>query len=345
MWRIRSNRKSLVENRTMRMGGWLLVLAIFGAGAVLSPPVFAADKQLTFMSGGAKGSWYRYLTAMSECMRKNSDINVTVVPTSGGMEAFRKLQGGKADVGFTFQTVAFPAWQGKGSWKGKKHRELRAVGFGISSSIFHFVVLKSSGIKKLADLSGKKFSPCPIGTTCYASVGSFLKHIGLYKKIRVSNLSHGEQVSYLKDGKIDGYALQGGLPNPSVTEAALSRPVRLISVDQGVDFSGFLKEFPGFEPTTIPKGTYKGVDYDVSTMGLSGLLVANKNTSPDLIYEMTKTIWGKSCVGYLTKNNRGLAGLKSANPTEGLVIPLHPGAARYWKEKGIKNMAPAEGSM
>ena len=55
MWRIRSNRKSLVENRTMRMGGWLLVLAIFGAGAVLSPPVFAADKQLTFMSGGAKG--------------------------------------------------------------------------------------------------------------------------------------------------------------------------------------------------------------------------------------------------------------------------------------------------
>ena len=60
---------------------------------------------------------------------------------------------------------------------------------------------------------------------------------------------------------------------------------------------------------------------------------------------MTKTIWGKSCVDYLTKNNRGLAGLKSANPTEGLVIPLHPGAARYWKEKGIKNMAPAEGSM
>jgi TRAP transporter TAXI family solute receptor len=261
------------------------------------------------------------------------------------MEAFRKLQEGKADVGFTFQTVAFPAWDGKGSWKGKKHRELRAVGFASSSSIFHFVVLKSSGIKKLADLSGKKFSPCPIGTTCYASVGSFLKHIGLYKKLRISNLSHGEQVSYLKDGKIDGYALQGGLPNPSVTEAALTRPVRLLSVDQGVDFSGFLKEFPGFEPTTIPKGTYKGVDYDVSTMGLSGILVANKNTSPDLIYQMTKTIWGKSCVGYLTKNNRGLAALKRANPTDGLVIPVHPGAARYWKEKGIKNMAPAEGSM
>ena len=216
---------------------------------------------------------------------------------------------------------------GEGKLEGKEAQGncARSVS-GISSSIFHFVVLKSSGIKKLADLSGKKFSPCPIGTTCYASVGSFLKHIGLYKKIRVSNLSHGEQVSYLKDGKIDGYALQGGLPNPSVTEAALSRPVRLISVDQGVDFSGFLKEFPGFEPTTIPKGTYKGVDYDVSTMGLSGLLVANKNTSPDLIYEMTKTIWGKSCVDYLTKNNRGLAGLKSANPTEGLVIPLSSGS-------------------
>ena len=120
MWRNRSNRKSFVENRTVRMGGWLLVLAIFGAGAVLSSPVFAADKQLTFMSGGAKGSWYRYLTAMSECMRKNSDINVTVVPTSGGMEAFRKLQEGKADVGFTFQTVAFPALGREGKLEGKE---------------------------------------------------------------------------------------------------------------------------------------------------------------------------------------------------------------------------------
>ena len=63
-------------------------------------------------------------------------------------------------------------------------------------------------------MSGKKFSPCPIGTTCYASVGSFLKHIGLYKKIRVSNLSHGEQVSYLKDGKIDGYAPSGRSSEP-----------------------------------------------------------------------------------------------------------------------------------
>ena len=107
MWRNRSNGKRLAHNRTVRTGGWLLVLAIFGFVAVLSTPVFAMDKQLTFMSGGAKGSWYRYLTAMSECMRKNSDIKVTVVPTSGGMEAFRKLQAGKADVGFTFQTVAF----------------------------------------------------------------------------------------------------------------------------------------------------------------------------------------------------------------------------------------------
>lgn len=95
--------------RTIRSCSGMLAGAAALAITALMPSTASAELQVSFIGGGAKGAWTRALTAMSECLRQNSDIRATVTPTQGGMDAFGKLQADKGDFGFTYQSVLFPA--------------------------------------------------------------------------------------------------------------------------------------------------------------------------------------------------------------------------------------------
>lgn len=309
-----------------------LVCLVSALVLTVTPGRALADTQVTFMSGGAKGSWFRQLTAMSECLRQHSDINATVVPTQGGMDAFGKLQAGKADLGFTYQSVLYPAWKGTGRFDGKPLRDLRLVGVAERTAQAHWVVKPE--IKSVNDLVGKRFAPGPVGTVTREVLTGFLAQLGILDQIDVANVSHGEMVSYLKDGKIDGWALLGGLPNPATTEAAVSGNVRLLDIGKEIDSSGFLKTNPFFVKAEIPAGTYPNIDYPVTTFAQNGVLVANAGVSDDLVYEITKVLWSDACVDYLSSNVSALSQMKS-DPLVGAVMPLHPGAMRYWNEKGL----------
>jgi len=313
--------------------GLLAGAAILGL-TVLVPLSAAAETQVSFIGGGAKGAWTRALTAMSECLRQNSDIKATVTPTQGGMDAFGKLQADKGDFGFTYQSVLFPAWDGSGRFKGKTYQNLRVVGVAERLAVTHWVVSKSSGIKSLADIKGKKFAPGPIGTVTRGIVTSFLEAAGLGGKFDVANVSSSEMNSYLKDGKLDGWAWIGGVPTPAATEIAVSGRARFIDIGKELDSTGFLKKNPFFVKVTIPAGSYPGIDYPTTSFGQNGVFVAQKTVSDDVVYKVAKALWSDKCVSYLSKNLKSLAAMKDS-PLSGIAFPLHPGAAKLWKEKGL----------
>lgn len=298
------------------------------------PSGAAADLQVSFIGGGAKGAWTRALTAMSECLRQNSSIKATVTPTQGGMDAFRKLQADRGDFGFTYQSVLFPAWEGKGRFKGKNMKNLRVVGVAERMAVAHWVVSKDSGIRSVADIKGKKFAPGPVGTVTRGIVTSFLEKIGLMGTFDVANVSSSEMNAYVKDGKLDGWAWIGGVPVPAATEIAVSGRVRFIDIGPELESSGFLKSNPFFVKTTIPAGSYPGIDYPVTSFGQNGVLVAQKTVSDDVVYKVAKALWSSTCVDYLASNQKSLVAMKDS-PLAGIAFPLHPGAAKLWREKGM----------
>ena len=302
--------------------------------AALVPLTAAAQMQVSFIGGGAKGAWTRALTAMSECLRQNSDINATVTPTQGGMDAFGKLQAGKGDFGFTYQSVLFPAWDGSGLFKGKKYQNLRVVGVAERLAVAHWVVSKKSGIKTIADIKGKKFAPGPIGTVTRGIVTSFLEAAGVYGHFNVANVSSSEMNSYLKDGKLDGWAWIGGVPTPAATEIAVSGRVRFLDIGKELDSTGFLKKNPFFVKVTTPAGSYPGIDYPTTSFGQNGVFVAQKTVSDDVVYKVSKVLWSTKCVDYLSNNLKSLVAMKDS-PLDGVAFPLHPGAIKLWKEKGL----------
>lgn len=319
-----------------------------GAGLVIGTAALAAGvasaEEVSFIGGGAKGAWTRALTAMSECLRQNSDIRATVTPTQGGMDAFMKVQTGRGQFTFNYQSVITAAWHGKAPFK-KELRNMLAVGSAERLAIAHFVVSKRSGIKTLADMSGKTIAAGPVGSVSRDIVGSFLKKVGVFSKIEMANVSSSEMNAFLKDGKIDGWIWLGGVPTPAATEAAASGDAVFLDVGKELESSGFLKESPFFRKVRQPAGSYPNIDYAWTSFGQNGILIAHKDVPEDVVYNVTKTLWSDTCVNYLTKNLKSLSAMKDS-PVSSLAFPLHPGAAKLWKEKGLNvSQVPALGSM
>jgi uncharacterized protein len=311
---------------------WLAVLTAAGVHQIAS--VSAAELQVAFTGGGAEGAWTRNLTAMSECLRQHSDIRATVTPTQGGMDNFVKLNAGRGEFGFSYQNVLIDAWRGEGDFKGKPMRALRIVGVAERQAVLHWVVSKSSGIKTLADLKGKRFAPGPVGTVSRAIVTNFLEKAGVLKDINVANISSSEMNAYLRDGKLDGWAWIGSVPISPATEALAAKFGDHLDVGRELDASGFLAANPFFAKATIPTDAYPNMDKPITTFGLNGVLIANKDVSEETVYRVAKVLWDSACVDYLTKAQRSLEVMKDS-PLNGVVFPLHPGAAKLWREKGL----------
>jgi TRAP transporter TAXI family solute receptor len=271
---------------------------------------------------------------MSECLRQNGDINATVTPTQGGMDSFVKLNGGRGEFGFSYQNVLVDAWKGQGAFKGKPMRDLRVVGVAERQAVLHWVVSKSSGIKSIADLKGKRFAPGPIGTVSRAIVTSFLEATGVMKDIKATNVSSSEMNSYLRDGKLDGWGWMGSVPISAATEASVAEFGTLLDVEKEMEASGFLSKHPFFSKVTISTKAYPNMEKPVTSFGLNGVFIVNKDVPDEKVYRVTKALWSDACIGYLSKAQRSLSAMKES-PLKGVVFPLHPGAAKLWQEKGL----------
>ncbi|MEZ5810577.1 MAG: TAXI family TRAP transporter solute-binding subunit [Rhizobiaceae bacterium] len=316
-------------------GGRVCAAALLSATCIIgSPAQGLADDQIIFQAGNAKGTWYRGLSALSECVRTGTDFNATVLPSQGGLEAHMRLQE-KGDIGFQFQSDLYPAWFGKGAYEGRQMQNLRAIGVAESPNYLQFVVSKDADIDSLADIEGKRFSPGPLAGTTVAMVMDLLSREKISEKFDRVNLTHSDMMNYIKDGKIDGFVLTSSLPSPALTEVSLSGDVKLLDIGEDVERTGFLEDYPFLSLANVPAGTYPNIDADVKTLSLSALLVANKNLPDETVYEITKVLYSDKCVQQAIGSHPGLKRMGEKNPLEGVIIPLHPGAKRYWEEIGL----------
>jgi hypothetical protein len=255
-----------------------------------------------------------------------------------------KVQTGRGQFTFNYQSVITAAWHGRAPFK-KELRNMLAVGSAERLAIAHFVVSKRSGIKTLADMQGKTIAAGPVGSVSRDIVGSFLKKVGVFEKINAANVSSSEMNAFLKDGKIDGWIWLGGVPTPAATEAAATGDAVFLDVGKELESSGFLKESPFYRKVQQPAGSYPNIDYAWSSFGQNGILIAHKDVPENVVYNVAKTLWSDTCVNYLTKNLKSLSAMKDS-PVSNLAFPLHPGAAKLWKEKGLNvSQVPALGSM
>ena len=310
----------------------IFVLCPFFANSYTS----AAPAHVSVVGSGPGTSIYVMYGGLAALVSKNSKaVKMTNKTTRGAVEDLRLIEAEKADFGLGVAGLVLRALNGKKPYK-KKHQNIRGMG-PATVSMFQMATFQSSGIKSLKDLNGKAISSGRKGGNAHFMTSRLIKHAGL--KVRREYMPFSALADAMKDNRIQAFSIPLPVPGPAFFKAAAAAPIRLLPI-RGATLEKFLKDSPAYFNINIPAGSYNGVTKDVSTVGYTAWTVVGAHVSPSVGYEVTRINFSNQGREFLPKVHRGwVSGFKVAPALEQMAaigLKIHPGAARYWKEKGYK---------
>jgi len=259
----------------------------------------------------------------------------TAVASNGSVANINGITSGQMESGFTQSDVAFWAYTGTGVYEGKpKVADLRLIA-NLYPETIHVVARKGAGIKSVADLKGKRVSLDEPGSGTLVDARIILAAYGITEKdIKAEYLKPNQAGDKMKDGGLDAFFFVGGYPTGAISElASAGGGIELVPV-AGPETDKLLKEYGFFAPDTIPANTYKGVDA-VKTIAVGAQWVTSTKQPDALIYEVTKAMWNDNTRKQLDAGHAKGKAIQSSLATAGAGIPFHPGAEKFYKEKGM----------
>ena len=300
----------------------------FGLALTLAGPALAVD--LKMMTGPQGGSWIPLGGQLKDMWEKAiPGTSVQVLP-GAGIANVRGIEEAKADVGFGNSISTVDAMSGKPPFN-KPHDNVCNVAT-LYPQYFHFIVLASAGINKVADLKGKSLTTQQRGNTGEQITRQFLEVNGLsYNDLKVSLVGYTDSVTQMQDGHAIAFGLTTQIPAGAVMDLASSRDIKLL--DQADTIDKMRKLNPGYNLVTIPKGTYPKQDKDVSVIGFQTHVVASCKLPEQTVYTMTKAIADNTKT--LATVAKDVGSLTPKGMAADIGVPFHAGAAKYYKEAGI----------
>lgn len=282
-------------------------------------------------TGTTGGTYYPVGAAMAKVWNSSiKDMRANAQSTGGTAQNLALLAKGETEVIFA-DGLYFFAYEGQGAFTGKAMKNLRGL-VPLYSEPIHFLVAKNSGIKTISDLKGKRVSVGAVGSGTEVTVRTLLETAGLNpdKDIKAENLGLSDTASAFADGNIDAALTVGAVGIAGVVEITTLGTAEFRNLPDKL-ISDLAKKLPYYLPFDIPAGAYKGQNAPVKTMASWNVLVVTDNLDEQLAYEMTKALYEKK-QDILNVSSR-LDAMSPGN-LKYIQIPLHPGAARYYKETG-----------
>jgi TRAP transporter TAXI family solute receptor len=309
----------------------LIVAAALSAMA-LSAPAAHAQQFINVLTGGTSGVYYPLGVAIGKIYSdKIPNVKTQVQATKASVENLNLLEQGRGEIAFTLGDSLKAAWEGdEDAGFKKKLTKLRTIG-AIYPNYIQIVATADSGIKTLSDLKGKTLSVGAPKSGTELNSRAILKAAGMdYKDLgKVEYLPFAESVDLMKNRQLMATLQSAGLGVASLKDLSNSSDINVVSVPKEVvDKIG-----PPFISAIIPANTYKGQDKDVPTAAVVNYLVTSSAVSDDLAYQMTKLVYDS--LPDLVAAHSAAKGIKLEDAAMGSPVPMHPGAIRYFKEKGL----------
>jgi hypothetical protein len=307
------------------------VLASLGlAGAVQA-------QNISIATGGTGGVYYPMGGGLAAVLSKHvPGMSATAEVTGGSVDNLKLIGSGKPYVGFSMSDAALDALQGEDKFKGNKV-PVRTL-MVLYPNRMHVVSIDGKGVNKFADLKGKRVSTGSPGSATEVMAFRLIEAAGMDKDkdLKRERLSVAESVNALKDGKIDAFFWVGGLPTAAVSDLANTPGTKLHMIDHADLVPAMNKKYGNlYVQDSIGKDVYKGMDADNKQATVMNILVAHQNMDDKTAYNIVKTIFDKKpdmvAVHKEAENFKYENQKKEASP-----IPWHPGAVKYFAEKGIK---------
>lgn len=321
-----------------------MILSIGAMAMMAFTPVTFAKDFLKFSGGPSGGTFQYFSNGMAIRLSKNiPDLKVSNQASRGSVENIRKVDSKRADFGIAYSGDLYLARNGRLAGDTKQYNNVRAVAF-LYKAPAQLAVLKGSGISQVMQLSGKKVALGGPGSGAAASAERFFKLVGLWDKMDRQFLGYTKAASAMKDGHIDAMWILAGYPTRALIELAATKDIELLNVFETASINGMAEELPFYQPLFIPANTYEGVNHATSSFFDSALWVANDKVKADIVYEALKEMYSKEGLAYMVNVKSTAKQMSVAGGVTGIVTPLHKGAEKFWKEKGltISNDAAAQ---
>ena len=247
------------------------------------------------------------------------------------------IQAGQMEAGLSGAATLHFAYHGVGKFEGEAKPDLRIIA-NLFPEDMHLVLPKGASLAGLADLKGKRVGIAQAGSGTQIAVELILDDHGVNRdNIDEAELNNSQSAERLADGQLDAYFYAAGTPVAAMIQLDSTKGMELYSFTPE-EIAQATKTVPYYIPSVISAGTYPGVGYDVNTVAVSGILVTHAGQSEDLIYGITKALWSKTARRLLDNGHaKGKAiTLETAlDGVDGIGVPLHPGAERFYKEAGL----------
>lgn len=307
---------------------------------VMGATIAAAQTQVFFRigTGGTAGTYYPIGGLIANIVSGNNGgvpgLVATAVASNGSIANINAINGGSSESGFSQSDVAFWAHSGTGLFEGKgKVEDLRAIATLYPETI-HIVTRKDAGIKSVADLKGKRVSLDEPGSGTLVDARIVLAAYGLSEKdVKAEYLKPGPAGDRLRDGALDAYFFVGGYPTGAISELATSSGISLVPI-AGPEAEKLLAQYQFFAKDTVPAGVYKDVG-ETPTISVNALWVTSAKQPENVVYAIVKTLYGDAARATLDAGHAKGKLIKLEGAATGVGIPLHPGAEKFYKEKGI----------
>lgn len=297
----------------------------------------AQKKFLSIATGTMSGTYYSLGNSLASLYNEKigGGTNFSAESTSGSAQNVTFLGQGESDLALVNNDVAKIAYEGTGTFEGKKVSSLRGITSIYGNSV-HVIVAKGSNIKTIADLKGRKVSVGAAGSGVESIARMIVDAYGMNywsgKDFTPEYLGVTETMEKFKNGQLDAVFMTGLPPMGAIVDVFMGGNAELISIEEGIA-KELVKKYPELYEIKIPAGAYKGQESEVSTVANAALLLTNDKLDEEIVYNMTKTLFEN--LDYLISKNNVWKQVTKEDVQKGMTVPLHPGAEKYFKEQGI----------
>lgn len=286
---------------------------------------------ITIATGPTSGIYFPIGGAFAEAL-KSAGYNTSSQATGASAENISMITKGEAEIAIAMQDSVMQAYKGFGAYEGKANPELKAL-MRLWPNYVQLVTLKKSGIKSVEDLKGKRVGVGAANSGVELNARMIYEAYGMtYADSTVDYLSYGEAIDQMKNGQCDAAFVTSGLPNGTIMELATSYDMEIVPID-GAGRDKLIEKYPFFSKTIVPANTYNN-DKDVESVFVYNIMLVNSKLSDDVVYDMINVIF-ENIATIKASHNAANKNIDLSFGVEDVRIPLHPGAAKFWQEKGF----------
>ena len=311
----------------------VLMVSLVACGTADTSSSPKSKTTMTMGTGSPTGTYYAYGGVLCQYIQNKTDVTAKPVSTGGSKDNIQGIDSGDYQLGTVQSDVMDYAWNGTRTFETDGEIETFRTVAGLYGEAVQLITTNPD-VKSVSDLKGKKVSIGAPGSGVYFNAMDTLTAAGLTEDdIKPQYQNFDESADALKDGKIDAAFIVAGAPTPAITELCMTNSnTRIVPIDGDIA-EKLMKDNTFYSVYKIPANTYENQTEEILTVTVKATLIVNADASEDDVYALTAAIFDN--IDAISKEHAKGAELSLENATEGLTVPFHAGAAKYFKEKGI----------